>query len=88
MGSPIDGSTSTYTLTYGTGAAPACNAAATGTTVGNTITNVYTSGGQSIGFVLLGLSPATKYWFDVRALDSTTVNWVYSNPEISVIELP
>jgi len=88
MGSPIDGSTSSYTISYGTGAAPACNAAATGTTVGNTIVNVYTSGGQSIGFVLIGLSPGTKYWFDVRALDSTTANWVYSNPEISVIELP
>jgi hypothetical protein len=88
MGSPIDGSTSTYTLTYGTGAAPACNAVVAGTTLGNSITNTYTSGGQSIGFVLLGLSPATKYWFDVRALDTTAGNWVYLNPEISVIELP
>lgn len=88
MNSPIDGSTSAYTITYGTGAAPACNAAATGTALGNAFTNVYTTGGQSIGLTLVGLSPATKYWFDVRALDSSTANWVYYNPEISVMELP
>jgi hypothetical protein len=86
--SPIDGSTSTYTLTYGTGAAPACNGALTGTTLGSSFSNIYTSGGQTIGFSLVGLTPGTKYWFDVRALDSTTGNWVYNNPEISVVELP
>jgi hypothetical protein len=88
VGSPIDGSTSTYTLAYGTGAAPACNAAATGTTLGNGFSNVYTSGGQTIGFSLVGLTPGTKYWFDVQVLDSTAGNWVYGLPEISVIELP
>jgi hypothetical protein len=86
--SPIDGSTSTYTLTYGTGAAPGCNGALTGTTLGNSFSNIYTSGGQTKGFSLVGLTPGTKYWFDVRALDSTVANWVYNNPEISVVELP
>lgn len=82
-----------WRVAYGTGAAPACNGAATGTTVGNLYTWGSTSGtaggsGQSVGFTVVGLTPATAYWFDVQALDSTNAVWTYSNPEITVVELP
>lgn len=80
-------------VAYGTGAAPACNGASAGTTVGNQYTvasqaAVVGGEGQSAGITLVGLTPATTYWFDIRALDSTTDVWTYSNPAISVVELP
>lgn len=82
-----------WQVAYGTGAAPACNAATTGTTVGNQYTfrsqaAVLGGSAQSIGFTLVGLTPATAYWFDVQALDSSTAVWTYTKPAISVVELP
>ncbi len=43
--------------------------------------------GQTIGFVLTGLSRGTEYWFDVQATDSSGATWTYSNPAISVIDI-
>jgi hypothetical protein len=85
--------TTRWQVAYGTGTAPACNAASTGTTVDNVYTlrsqaAVLGGSGQSTGFTLVGLSPPTTYWFDVQATDSSTAVWTYSNPQISVVELP
>jgi len=84
----VDGSTSAWTVFYGTGTAPVCGAGVTGTVFGNTYTSVYVNAIQTVAFTIDGLSPATRYWFDVRTVDSGTSNWIYSNPEISVVELP
>jgi hypothetical protein len=90
----IRGLNSIWQVAYGTGTAPACNGGATGTTIGNqytvtTLSNFVAGGlGQSEGFTLVGLSPATTYWFDVQATDSSGDVWTYSNPQISVVELP
>jgi len=89
--------TSAWHIAYGTGAAPACNAASSGTTVGNlyTVESSIGNGGpaalevsQSEGITIVGLTPGTTYWFDVQATDSSAVVWTYSNPQISVVELP
>src|SRR6267143_295665 len=82
---------SIWQVTYGTGAPPACNDAATGTTVGNSFTINTQAGialqlGQSEGFVLTGLTPNKQYWFDVQATDSTTDSWVFSKPTLAVSE--
>lgn len=80
-----------YWLTYGSGNAPACNAAATGTKVGNEY--AYQEGSSFNGYVPLsetvsisGLSASTAYWFDVTISDSSTASWAYSEPQISVVE--
>ncbi len=83
---------SKWQVVYGTGAPPACNAAATGTTVGNQYTidteaAVVGGMGQTIGFVLTGLTRGTQYWFDVQATDSTTGVWTYSNPALAVMDI-
>jgi len=82
-----------YTVVYGTGAAPACNGAFTGTAYGNTYTvtsqaAVASGAGQKAGFVISGLSPSTTYWVDVEALDSSGAAWVFSNPTLAVMEAP
>jgi hypothetical protein len=91
-----DTDTSAWQIAYGTGATPACNAAASGTTVGNSFTVVALSDqgignlqfGQSGGITVVGLSPVTTYWFDVQAADSNGDTWPYSHPQISIIESP
>jgi len=92
-GAATAGVSTQYQLVYGTGAAPGCNGAATGTTYGNTYTvasqaAVASGAGQKAGFVLTGLSPSTTYWVDVEVVDSSTDAWVYSNPTLAVMEMP
>ncbi len=87
------GDNSKWQVAYGTGTAPACNAASSGTTVGNQYTIVPVADnpgglGQSEGITIVGLSRGTAYWFDVQVLDSNADVWTYSNPAISVVELP
>ena len=84
---------SKYQLAYGTGAAPLCNAAAAGTTKGNqyNISTIANPAGAIVQpfsetVAISGLSPNTKYWFDLQATDSTVAVWTYSLPQLSVIE--
>lgn len=72
----IDNATTTdataIQLAYGTGAAPANGANATGTTIGAVLTWIaltgLTTGGVpfSKSVVILGLTPGVTYWFDVQ----------------------
>jgi len=84
--------TSSYTLTYGTSGAPACNAGAAGTKVGNTFKWFQNAFSEISNFapsdtvVITGLSASTAYWFDVQVSDSSTLGWTYSLPQLSVIE--
>jgi len=85
--------TTKWQVAFGTGSAPACNAAGTGTPVGKqyTIADQTTNQlqePQNTGFVLTGLTAATTYWFDVQATDSATNTWTYSKPQMAVIEEP
>jgi len=83
-----------YTVSFGTGAAPACNAGATGFTAGNQYTmasqaTVLGGAAAKASFVLTGLTASTTYWVDVQASDSTvTDQWIYSNPTLAVMEMP
>jgi len=98
VGTPLTaaGLTSKWQLAYGAvttaAAAPACNAASAGTTVGNqytieTLAAAVGSTSQSEGAVITGLSHGTEYWFALRVTDSSGASWVYSNPEIQVTEV-
>ena len=86
---------SQWEATWGTGAAPACNAQSTGTTIGNTYT-VYsqsaTAGAfsQSETIVVHDIQKVVgaTIWFDLTATDSSAANWRYSNAEMSVVEFP
>ncbi|TLX99383.1 MAG: hypothetical protein E6K90_06975 [Thaumarchaeota archaeon] len=85
--------TTKWQVAFGTGSAPACNAAGTGTPVGKqyTIADQTTNQlqePQNTGFVLTGLTAATTYWFDVQATDSATNTWTYSKPQMAVVEEP
>jgi len=82
-----------YRISYGTGTAPACNAAASGTTTGESYTvasqaAVASGASQKVGFELTGLAASTTYWVDVQATDSTGAAWVYSNPVLAVLNMP
>ena len=86
------GVTSTWQLFYGSGTAPACNAAATGTALGQAFVvrsqaAVARDLSQSVSTTISGLAPSTTYWFDVQASDSSTGAWVYSNPDMGVVEV-
>ena len=86
------GVTSTWQLFYGSGTAPACNAAATGTALGQAFVvrsqaAVARDLSQSVSTTISGLAPSTTYWFDVQASDSSTGAWVYSNPDMGVTEV-
>ena len=86
--------TSSYRLAYGTGTAPACDGASTGTGVGNQFTLGASSKGatslttESEVVSLAGLNPGTTYWFDLQTTTNDGNTWTYSNPQISVVELP
>jgi len=86
------GLTSKWTVAYGTGSAPSCNSAASGTTVGKQYT-VSTVAATSLGesqteqFALTGLSKGTQYWIDVQAYDSSSGSWVYSLGAISIMDV-
>jgi hypothetical protein len=74
---------------YGTGTAPTCGHAITGTNKGlqyqqgqagvSTVADV-----ETLSVVLTSLSPNTAYWVDLAAFSSTIINWVYSQPQLSV----
>ena len=92
-GAATSGINTQYTVVYGTGAAPGCNAGFTGTAYGNTYTvtsqaAVASGASQKAGFVITGLTPSTTYWVDVEAVDSNGAAWVYSNPTLAVMEAP
>ena len=88
------GLTSKWTITYGTGSAPACNAGAVGTLVGNQYATATESAtvllehAESVSVVITGLTASTTYWLDVQASDSSTAGWIYSKPAISVYDIP
>jgi hypothetical protein len=84
-------SISRYTLVYGTDAAPACNAVPSGTLVGNQYkvqqdASVAASMPMSETVVITGLTANTAYWFDLQVNTTNAGTWVYSAPQISVIE--
>lgn len=66
--------TGTYQLRYGTGTAPATNAALAGTTLGGLAQTTITTSGFSSAFssngIVSGLAPGTAYWFDLSASTS------------------
>jgi hypothetical protein len=88
--SSTTGATSSYQLVYGTGTAPTCNSASTGTIIGNS----YTVQAQKstmelegeVTVVITSLSPGVTYWFDVRVTDPSGGTFTYSAPQLSVIE--
>ncbi len=85
--------TDKWQIAYGTGTAPACNAAAAGTLVGKQYTveseaAAVMSLEQSGAIVLDGLSPSTTYWFDIEFTDSSANQWIASAPTLSVAEEP
>lgn len=83
-----------YTLAYGTGTAPSCGAAPTGTTVGNTYvsSSLKQSGPGSDAFfspsdtVVLNMTKGTTYWFDLQVHIETTDTHNLYNPQITVTE--
>lgn len=83
-----------YTLMYGTGAAPTCGAAATGTAIGNTYSTSslkqagtgFDSFAAVSDTVALTLVPGSHYWFDVRVHVEMAVTHHLFNPQMSVIE--
>ena len=92
-GPATSGINTKYQISYGTGSAPACNAGASGTTVGNQYTvssqaAVASGASQRANFALTGLAASKTYWMDVQALDSSGASWVYSNPTLAVAEMP
>src|SRR3989449_693226 len=84
--------TSTWQLVWGTGSAPACNAAPSGTARGNSYivqpgATVFLEMAQSVGVTITGLSPSTAHWFDVQATDNSVNGWIYSKPVLSVTDI-
>lgn len=80
-----------YVFRWGTGTAPACDAAAAGTPAGNAYELLSASAlvGQEPGSVtvaIAGLAAATAYWFDLSVIDSTAAGWTYSLPQMTVAE--
>lgn len=80
-----------FRIAFGTGNAPACNAAVTGTKVGNqyevgtfAATASFETIDLSVGVITL--SAATTYWFDIQMQDSTAASWTYSNPQMTIME--
>lgn len=83
--------TTKYQVAYGYGTKPNCNAAATGTTVGQQYTyyNPSALANQQqveLTFAISGRPASNKTWIDVQATDSTTGIWIYSLPQLTVIE--
>jgi len=88
---PATGSSS-YRLTYGTGAAPSCNGVSAGTTTGDThtLTGVGAGGAadlEAIDIFSAQLSPHTTYWVDLTVSDSTGASWIYSQGELNTLEV-
>ena len=84
--------TSTWQLVYGTGTAPGCDVAATGTALGEPFTvksqaAVVRQMSQSLSATISGLAPSTTYWFDLEVSDSTAAAWIYSNPDMAVTDV-
>lgn len=80
-----------FQVSFGSTTAPACNAATTGSTVGNqyemgTFAATASFEAESLTVGILTLTPGTTYWFDIQALDSSTASWIYSNPQMTVME--
>lgn len=86
---PTSGASS-YRLAFGTGAAPACNAAGTGTATGDfhLISNAPASNGFIVGVDTYAatLTPNTAYWFDLSINDSSTSLFIYRDAEITIIQ--
>lgn len=87
------GDTYKWIVAYGTGSAPACNAATSGTTVGKQFTvesqaAAVTSLAQTETVVIDGLLHGTAYWFDVQATDASVNQWITSAPTLAVKEAP
>ena len=81
----------TCRLRYGTGAAPANAAAATGTAVGNTVSFTALTGVLTVPFaqqvVVSGLTVGTTYWVDAAVAAVTAGTASISNLSLSVVEL-
>lgn len=85
-----------YRLSYGTGSAPACNAAQTGTGIGNQY-ELLSFGGTaattwsqieqfSLTAVIQNPTANTAYWVDIQALDSSSATWTYAIPTMTVVQ--
>jgi hypothetical protein len=77
---------------YGTGVAPALNAAVTGTTFGNTVQSPVQDGGKVTACEvtqLLQLAVGTTYWFDaILQSSNAAANAAASLAQVQAIELP
>jgi hypothetical protein len=82
--------TASFTLVYGTGNAPGCGAASTGSVASDTHVAVAFKQSENVEltmhFATSGLSPATTYWFDIRESDSDGSTWVVQNPDMLALE--
>ena len=88
------GSTSVMQVSYGTGAAPANQAAATGTVIGTTAASLNSVSPQpqqpfSKHYIVTGLSVGTAYWFDVQLkANFSTYTALMTNIQATLKELP
>ena len=86
------GAATTWQVYYGSGTAPACGAAVSGTAIGqaytvNSQSNTIRALSQSEGVAISGLAPNSTYWFDASATDSSGAGWTYSNPDLAILDV-
>jgi hypothetical protein len=81
--------TTSLQMSYGTGNAPACGGAATGTLVGDIHTVVAFKQTENVEITMHNvdqLSANTKYWFDIQTTDSDGSTWIFFHPNAVIIE--
>ena len=87
---PASGASS-YRLTYGTGNAPVCGHALTGTPTGDyhpvTSTGHGSDSEVAVDLLSVQLASGVKYWVDVAVNDSGTDTWTYQHGEMNVLEV-
>jgi hypothetical protein len=74
---------------YGTGTAPANNAASSGTNFGTTKVLISSSVSYGVGFAqtaVVYLSPGTTYWFDMAGYNGSNTSQI-SGVDFAIIEL-
>lgn len=79
-------------ISYGTGPAPAVDAALTGTAVGNVITAAALGVNEYLPFsanaIITGLTPGVTYWLDLQVQAPDPADVLVSGVGISAIEMP
>lgn len=82
-----------FTMDYGTGTAPTCGHAPTGTTLGDRIATTSQPARDNyvqvtVTYRLTGLAVGTTYWFDFEGyLEASVTHWAF-NPQLTVTEFP